>query len=402
VPFIPPMSVRGSVGARPYRRRVRLLHTSDWHLGRFFHGEDLLPAQATFLDFLVETIRDEKVDVVLVSGDVFDRALPRVDAVSLLSDGLRRIAAAGARVIAISGNHDSPRRLGFGADLIAASGVHLRTDPAASAQPVVIGDAHGPVAFYALPYLEPDLTRDVIGADTATHADVLGAAMRAVRADATSRGARSVVLAHAFVTGGEPCDSERDVSVGGASTVPLSTFDAMSYVALGHLHGRQQIADTVRYSGSPLAFSFSEHRHIKGCWLVDLDETGVDAVTPIETPVPRRVARLTGTLDELLSSPAFASYEDAWLHVTLTDPIRPREPMDRLRSRFPHTLMLTFAPLNTEQHETTTYAARVHGRGDLDIALGFVEHVRQRPADDDERAVLDEAFAAVRGAEVAV
>ena len=192
------------------------------------------------------------------------------------------------------------------------------------------------------------------------------------------------------------------MSVGGVATVPLSVFDGISYVSLGHLHGRQTLAPTVRYSGSPLAFSFSEHQHRKGCWLVDLGVDGVTTVEPIETPTPRRLGRLRGQLDALLTAPAYSSYEDCWLHVTLTDPMRPREPMERLRARFPHTLMLTFAPEGARAGDTSTYAERVHGRSDLDVALGFVEHVRQRPADDGERQLLDDALAAVRAAEVAV
>jgi exonuclease SbcD len=176
----------------------------------------------------------------------------------------------------------------------------------------------------------------------------------------------------------------------------------MSYVALGHLHGRQTLAPTVRYSGSPLAFSFSEHQHTKGCWLVDLGADGGTTVEPIETPIPRRLGRITGHLDDLLTSPTYSSDEECWLHVTLTDPVRPREPMERLRARFPHTLMLTFAPDGATTGDASTYTQRVQGRSDLDVALGFVEHVRQRPADDDERRLLDEAFAAVRTDEVAV
>jgi exonuclease SbcD len=130
---------------------MRLLHTSDWHLGRSFHREDLLGAQARFVDFLVDTVRAERVDAVLVSGDVYDRALPSVDAVALCNDALRRLAAAGTRVVLISGNHDSARRLGFGADLIDAAGIHLRTDPAAVGRPVLLDHADGAVAVYALP-----------------------------------------------------------------------------------------------------------------------------------------------------------------------------------------------------------------------------------------------------------
>jgi DNA repair protein SbcD/Mre11 len=382
---------------------MRLLHTSDWHLGRSFHREDLLTAQARFVDFLVETVTKERIDTVLVSGDIFDRALPPVDAVALGGEALRRLTAAGARVVLISGNHDSARRLGFAAELIAASGVHLRTDPTRAHDPIVLDDTHGPVAVYAVPYLEPDLVRDAIGADDRSHAAVLRAAMQGIRADLARRpkDTRSVVLTHAFVAGGESCASERDVSVGGVAVVPVNTFKNFDYVALGHLHGRQTLRPSIRYSGSPLAYSFSESMHTKGCWLVDLAADGTTTVEALDAPVPRRLGRIRGRLDDLLTADEFAASEACWLEVTLTDPARPVEPMERLRRRFPHTLVLEFAPEGA-QHDDTTYAARVAGRSDLDIALGFVEHVRQRPASAAERTLLTDAFTAVRTDEVAV
>ena len=187
---------------------MRLLHTSDWHLGRSFHREDLLSAQARFVDFLVDTVRSEGVDAVLVSGDVYDRALPPVDAVALCDDALRRLAGTGARVVLISGNHDSARRLGFGSGLIDTAGIHLRTDVAAAHQPVLLEDRDGPVAVYAVPYLEPDAVRAELGCDDRSHAAVLGAAMARVRDDLSGRpDSRSVVLAHAFVMGGEASES---------------------------------------------------------------------------------------------------------------------------------------------------------------------------------------------------
>ena len=241
---------------------MRLLHTSDWHLGRSFHREDLLGAQARFVDFLVETVRAERVDAVLVSGDVYDRALPSVDAVALCNDALRRLAGTGVRVVLTSGNHDSARRLGFGADLIDAAGIHLRTDPASVGVPVLLPDpAGGAVAVHALPYLEPDAVRDDLDCER-SHGAVLAAAMTRVRADLAGRpGTRSVVMAHAFVTGGQPSDSERDISVGGVGSVPAATFAGADYAALGHLHGAQRVTAGVHYSGSPIAYSFSEDHH---------------------------------------------------------------------------------------------------------------------------------------------
>ena len=376
---------------------MRLLHTSDWHLGRSFHREDLLGAQARFVDFLVGTVRSERVDAVLVSGDVYDRALPSVDAVALCNEALRRLAGTRARVVLTSGNHDSARRLGFGADLIDAAGIHLRTDPVAVGEPVLLPDrAGGEVAVHALPYLEPDAVRGHLGCER-SHVAVLDAAMARVRSDIAARASsRSIVMAHAFVTGGEPSDSERDISVGGAGSVPAATFAGVDYVALGHLHGAQRVAEGVHYSGSPIAYSFSEEHHRKAVLLVDLPASGGPAVVEhLPTPVDRPLARVTGRLGDLLTGDRWGALEGHYLQVTLTDPVRPREPMERLRSRFPHVLVLGFAPEGGGAGSLGSYAARLHGRTDLQVAADFVTHVRSEP-DPAESALIAEAFEAVR------
>lgn len=377
---------------------MRMLHTSDWHLGRTFHGESLLTAQRAFLDHLVDVVRDEAVDVVLVAGDVYDRALPSLEAIALFDDVLHRLADLGVPAVLISGNHDSARRLGVGAGLIGRAGIHLRTDPGGVGVPVLLEDAHGPVACYGLPYLEPSLTRGRFGVRKAAHAAVLGAAMDRVRADLAGRpGTRSVVLAHAFVVGGEACESERDITVGGIQHVPASVFDGVDYAALGHLHGAQTINPRLRYSGSPLAYSFSEAAHRKSVWLVDLDAVGAVTATRVMCPVPRPLARLRGRLEDLLADPALARHEDAWTQVTLTDPERPADPMERLRRRFPHTLHLAFEPERAAgEGDSASYSSRLRGRDDVEIGVDFVAHVRGRAAAEAERALLDEAFDAVR------
>jgi exonuclease SbcD len=383
-------------------RHMRLLHTSDWHLGRSFHREDLLEAQAHFIDFLVETVRSQRVDAVVVAGDVYDRALPSVDAVSLCNEALRRLAAERVRTVLISGNHDSARRLGFGSDLIDAAGVHLRTDPSRCGEPVLLEDVHGPVAVYGVPYLEPDAVAGVLGCEGRGHEAVLGSALERVRGDLAGRtaGTRSVVLAHAFVTGGEPSDSERDITVGGVASVPAGLFATIDYVALGHLHGAQALADNVHYSGSPVAYSFSEHRHAKSVTLVDLDAHGVAAVERIPCPVPRPLSLLRGTLDDLLTSERFAAVQPHYLQVTLTDAQRPTDAMRRLRTRFPHTLVLAFEPEGGTAVDQRSYAERIRGRSDLEVAAGFVEHVRRAAAGDGELALLQQAFEAHRRHEV--
>jgi exonuclease SbcD len=355
---------------------MRLLHTSDWHLGRSLHRADLRDAQAAFIDHLVEVVQTERVDVVLVAGDVYDRAVPPLDAVALCESAFVRIREAGAKVVVISGNHDSARRLGFGSALIDASGVFLRTDLATVDQPVVIDD----VPFFAIPYLEP------AAVGVRSHVEALTRAL-----DRIGKNPEAVVLAHCWVAGGVASDSERDFTDGGVGAVPLSLFDGFAYTALGHLHGAQVLHDRLRYSGSPLAYSFSEAAHVKGSWLVELG--GETRFVP--APVPRRLSRLHGTLSDLLTDPAYDGQQADWLAVTLTDTARPELAMEQLARRFPHVLVLTHEPAGVTRAEAT-YASRVSGRTDLQVAGSFVEHVRGTAATADELALLTEAFDAVR------
>ncbi|MFG2383893.1 exonuclease SbcCD subunit D [Streptomyces avermitilis] len=380
---------------------MRILHTSDWHLGRAFHRVNMLGAQAGFIGHLVTTVRERGVDAVVVSGDVYDRAVPPLAAVELFDDALHRLADLGVPTVMISGNHDSARRLGVGAGLIGRAGIHLRTEASACGTPVMLSDAFGDVAFYGLPYLEPALVRDQFGVEKAGHETVLAAAMDRVRADLATRppGTRSVVLAHAFVTGGEASDSERDITVGGVAAVPAGVFDGVDYAALGHLHGSQTITERVRYSGSPLPYSFSEAEHRKSMWLVDLGTDGSIEAERVDCPVPRPLARIRGPLEELLADPGLTRHEEAWVEATLTDPVRPGEPMARLTERFPHTLSLVFDPERAPEDPDVSYARRLAGRSDQQIAEDFVAHVRGAGPDAREQAVLQDAFDAVRAGE---
>jgi exonuclease SbcD len=370
---------------------VRILHTSDWHLGRSFHREDLLGHQAAFVDHLLEVVAAEEVDVVVVSGDVYDRALPHVDAVALADETFARLAASRAQVVVSSGNHDSAQRLGFGSRLMDAAGVFVRTDPASVGTPVVLADSHGDVAIHALPYLDPSALLGPWALGSRSHEAALSEAMTRVRTDLAARSAstRSVVLAHAFVAGATPSESERDISVGGVSRVATSVFDGIDYTALGHLHGRHVLADGLRYSGSPLAYSFSEADQVKGSWLVELDATGFASASWIDAPVPRRLTRLSGTLKGLLSDTSLTEHEYDWVQVTLTDQRRPARAMEQLRRRFPHTLVLQFPSAAGDGQVPARPAA---GTSDHAIALDFVRHVRGSKATKAESALLLQAI----------
>jgi exonuclease SbcD len=381
---------------------MRVLHTSDWHLGRSFHRIGLLGAQATYVDHLIEMVESEQVDLVVVSGDIYDRALPPVDAVELASETFARLAASRARVVVTSGNHDSPIRLGFNSRLADAAGVHLRTRWQDVGTPVVFGDKHGEVAVYGLPYLEPDAVRQAWELPARTHEAALSAAMRRVHADLSLRpGSRSIVMAHAFVAGSPEAaprmasDSERDISVGGLQIAPTSLFTGVTYAALGHLHGQQALTDSVRYSGSPLAYSFSEASQVKGSWLLEIGAFGVESADFVAAPVPRRLATVRGRIDDLLADPRLAPEEVSWLQVVLTDRVRPRHAMERLLTRFPHALALDFQAEGAARTRRPVMP-RVDGRSDFDVALGFVEEVRSLRATTEEELLLQLAWDSCR------
>lgn len=387
---------------------MRILHTSDWHLGRTLHGVDLLDHQAAYFDHLVEVVRSEQVGAVVVSGDVYDRAIPPVEAVMLLSQTLSRLAEH-TQVVVTPGNHDSAIRLGFAAQLL-RDDVHLRTRVADVGQPVALADPAGgaPVMVYALPYLDPDAARTALREDGGeplgrSHEAVMGAAMRRVRADLERRQddsterLRSLVMAHAFVIGGDASESERDIRVGGVDSVPAGTFAGVDYVALGHLHGPQRVTcpgTTVgRYSGSPLAYSFSEMRHAKSTVLVELGADGVTGEPELlAAPVPRRLTEVTGTIDDLLGA-AGEGHHDDWVRLVVTDPRRPQEMNARLKERFPHALVMMHRPAGERQRESLTLSVTA-ASDPVAVAGDFITHVTGLTPSPLEADVLRKAFEA--------
>ncbi len=373
---------------------MRLIHTSDWHLGRRLFGQDLLAHQAEQLGWLLDLARAEAADAVLVSGDVYDRAQPGADAVTLMDRTVAVFAAAGVPLIVTSGNHDSAARLQYGGEVMAHAGIHLRTSLEQATDPVLLTDEHGPVGVYGIPYLLPDAVVESLRV-ARSHEAVLAEVTDRIRADAAQRGlSRTVVMSHSFVVGGAACESERDIRVGGVQSCPAGIFDGFSYVALGHLHGPQDLASVggvtrIAYSGSMLAFSFSERDHAKSVAVVDIDGSGEVAVRRVATPVPRRLRQVVGRLDDLLAgADEDPDLAQAWLKVVLTDPGRVASPLERLKEKWPHTLVLEFAP---EGFDAGRVALVGPGQSDstLDICCGFVEHVGVQPPTETQRELLD-------------
>lgn len=376
---------------------MRILHTSDWHLGRTFHGFSLQETAQALLDELLELVENEGIDVLLISGDVYDLAQPRITTVNLLSQTLVRLSQAGCTVIATSGNHDSPARLGFAAPLLAASRVHLKTRPEELDQPVLVEKEGVQVAFYGLPYLEPRALAGRWGTE-ASHPAVLEYASHLALQDAQGRNLHATIaLAHCFVAGAHTSDSERDISVGGLASTGADVFDGFDYVALGHLHGRQKITDRVRYSGSLLAYSFSEENHTKGAWILDITTDGISTITPYTWKTKVQLKTLTGTLHELLKNPDYQAYSDHFVRIYLTDNERPYAAADHLKTRFKHIAELHFTPANPSPAENRPYKSQdLEHKSPRHITEDFLTHIRQRSTSPAENTILNLAWEQAR------
>jgi DNA repair protein SbcD/Mre11 len=385
---------------------MRLIHTSDWHLGRTLHGASLLEYQAGFLDWLLRQSVSHQAGAVVVAGDIYDRAVPPADAVALLDRSLAAFAAHGIRMVLTSGNHDSAVRLGFGRALSETAGISVRTTVADITRPVVIADEHGEVGIYGIPYLLPDAVMGDLSAGR-SHASVLAAAAQRIAADAAARGlTRTVIAAHAFVTGGQASGSERDIRVGGIGDVPVSVFSGCSYLALGHLHGQQRVsaggaAGTAGYSGSPLAFSFSERGHTKSVTLADIDGAGHARVQLLPAPVPRPLREVRGRLPDLLARAGreLAELAGAWVKVVLTDPVRPSAPMERLREKWPHTLVLDFDPDGGLPSADADLRRLAKTTDPVEVCALFTEYTSGAPPGAAQRAVLREVVETAQHAE---
>lgn len=420
---------------------MRILHTSDWHVGRTLHGASLESAHARFFDWLVETVKQEAVDAVIVAGDVFDRAVPPLEAVQLV-DRVITALSTHARVVLTPGNHDSALRLGFGQDWNGER-VIVRSRVADVGQPVVLPkpDGQAGAVLFALPYLDPELARGQLGAtgpgsnqtapatdqQTAAEADggkavprshegVVTAALERVRAGYRQTGMPQdvpvILVAHAFVAGAKASDSERDIKVGGVDLVPSQVLVPPQgwrpdYVALGHLHRAQFVAGldgaqggpVMRYSGSPVAFSFSEAEDQKSVTIVELDKRGAGVkIRVLPTPVERPLAVLTGQLAELLG-PAYAPFREHYVSVEVTDRVRPAELVSRVKAVFPWALSTQHKPVDALSQSQVDLASRRASRAQsnpVDVVGEFIAAVTGRGADAEVVSVIRESYESVR------
>ena len=366
---------------------MRFLHTSDWHLGRIFHGLHLLEDQRAALDQIITLAREYKVDALLAAGDIYDRAVPPTEAVNLLDETLRRLVVdLKLPVILIAGNHDNPDRLNFGRTLFATRQLYIVGPVAAHTLPVVLEDNHGPVYFAPLPYCEPLTATELSGEKKATHEAALQWQVEQMLQQIPEN-ARKVALAHVFLTGARTTpDSERPLAAGGATTVSIDCFKDFNYTALGHLHACQNNSPTVRYSGSLLKYSFAEASQKKAVHIVDLDGEGKVSVETIPLTAPHELAVLKGTFRDLLEAPRTDHLSD-YLQIVLTDPTPVLDAKHRLEQVYPQILQLGYERLQPREMEEQDTARR-KGLSTDDLFQSFFREVQGRDMTDEEKKLF--------------
>jgi len=394
---------------------MKIVHTSDWHLGKKLNGESLFDAHKLFLDWLsVEVLQKEKPDLLVVSGDIYDRAVPSTESIELFEEALANINRAGVKVLITAGNHDSRIRLGTNTRFMEINGLHFRTRLSQITEPVVIAGADFDLLAYGIPYLEPDSDAGVDDGKLKTgptQQEVLAEAVSTIANDITKRRTksnrpiRSMIAAHAWVTGSNPhdsivSDSERNIKIGNIGWASAGIFDGIDYVAMGHLHGYQKVKHKfnceIAYSGSPIPYSFSEKDHEKQILVVKISKNGLEISQSRSIPVPqiRGMHEIKASVADLLSNKIAPS--DKWTKIVVTDDIIPINIFDTLRrEKFPHLLELIPDRLNQGSSSSKSSTATLQELTPAEVVRRFVARITEQKVTKDVAEAIDECCSQV-------
>ena len=374
---------------------MKLIHLSDLHIGKRVNEVSMLEDQAYILTRILQIIDEEKADAVLIAGDVYDKSVPSADAVTLFDDFLCRLAKRQLPTLIISGNHDSAERLAFGGRLFETSGIHISPVYNGEMEAVTLSDERGEVRFWLLPFVKPaHVKRYYPDEGIESYTDAIRVAVAHMDLD---KSARNVLLTHQFVTGAATCESE-EISVGGSDNVDASVFEDFDYVALGHIHGPQNIgSNRVRYCGTPLKYSFSEAGHYKSVTVVELGAKGELNLRTVPL-IPRRDMReIRGTFAALTDKGYYAAQTtDDYLHITLTDEDDVPEAMGRLRVIYPNLMKLTYDNTRTRTNQIVGSAEDVKRKSPLELFEELYETQNNQPMSDEQRTFALELIESIQ------
>ena len=368
---------------------MKFIHTADWHLGKLVHGVYMTPYQREVLEQFARVVEEERPDAVLIAGDLYDRSVPPIDAVNLLDDILFKInVEMKTPIISIAGNHDSADRLSFGSSWYKHSQFYLSGKLTESFQPVHING----VNFYLIPYAEPGVAREVLqDGSIQTHHDAMKAVIGKIEEELNPN-EPNVFVGHAFVTGGETCESERLLSVGASGCVGADLFAPFAYTALGHLHSPEAIRhDTIKYSGSLLKYSFSEAKHTKAVSIIEMECNGMYTHRSRSLVPTKDMRILEGHLDKLLD-PAFFEKQkcDDFLKITLLDEGAILDPMGKLRQVYPNVLHLEkkIDMIDQKQKQSFSIGERRERKSELELFEQFYQEMTSLEFSEDKKSVM--------------
>ena len=365
---------------------LKFIHLSDLHLGKRVNGYSMLDDQSYILDQILQIVTAEQSDGVIIAGDVYDKSIPPAEAVELFDTFLVRLAKLSQKVFIISGNHDSPERLSFGGRLMASSGVYVSPVYHGAIAPIYTEDTYGKLAVYLLPFVKPaHIRRHHPESDIESYTDALQVAVNAMEIDPSIR---NIAITHQFLTGADRCESE-EISIGGTDNVDASVFDVFDYVALGHLHGPQQVTrPNTRYCGTPLKYSFSETHHKKSVTIVELKEKGSVDIRLIPLIPLRDLQEIRGKFSEL-TAPAFysgTSLQNDYLHITLIDEDEIPDAIGRLQKIYPYVMKLSYDNRRTQSSSQIIGAESVESKSPLQLFDELYTLQNGQPMQDVQRS----------------
>lgn len=375
---------------------MRFMHLADLHIGKKVNEFSMLEDQKYILGQVLELAHDQKVDGVLIAGDIYDKTVPSVEAVTLFDSFLTKLSEDDIPVYMISGNHDSVERVSFGARLMRKSQVYMASEYNGTVEMVSVQDGYGVIDIYLLPFLKPSYVRSALGEEAEeikTYQEAVAYVMGKVKLNQTHR---NLLVAHQFVTGAVTCDSE-EYSVGGLDQVEVSCFEGFDYVALGHLHGAQTVgSDTVRYAGTLLKYSFSEVNHKKGVTIVELKEKGNTTVETYPLKPLHDMRKLRGSYEELTQKVNYdGTNTEDYVQITLTDEEDIFDAVGKLRTIYPNLMKLEYDNTRTRQNKQMQFVDTTEEKAPIELAEELFELQNNQPMRDTQREYLQAVMAEI-------
>jgi DNA repair protein SbcD/Mre11 len=372
---------------------MKIIHTSDWHLGRVLNGISLLDDQKYILEKLIGILINEKPDVLLIAGDIFDRSVPSAQAVLLLNDFINKIVFdLKIKTIIISGNHDSAERLNFGSKIFKESGFFILSSLEECTEKITLKDTFGNVNFWTIPYFSPALIKNIKNDEIRNHDDAFKTLIGEIK-DKIDISERNILITHAFVAGGEVTEeSEVPLSVGGSEQISVELLKMFDYVALGHLHRPQKVgSEKIRYSGSILQYSFSEVAHKKCVYKIEIEDKKNISISEIFLKPEKPLREIKGQFDEIYTDAKNDPEKNDYLNIILTDTVLPLNPKERLREYYPNIIQIGKEFLNiSSENKNIVTGNDLKKITDKDLILRFYKDTRKHEFEQKNMKVLDD------------